>query len=71
MTWLGFELDEEVNKGRIQPLLVIAVAVVYRAVGFTLKREIVVGCCIYQTRGVDDFQVFEEWHYDCDLERSD
>jgi len=71
MTWPGFELNEEVNKGRIQHLLVIAVAVVYRAVGFTLKREIVVGCHVYQTGGLDDFQIFEEWHYDCDLERSD
>jgi len=71
MTWPGFELDEEVNKGRIQPLLMIAVAVIYRAVRFTLKREIIVGCRVYQTRGVDDFQVFEEWCYDCDLERSD
>lgn len=56
---LSFELNEEVKKGRIQSLLVTAAAVVYRAVGFTVIREIIVGGHVCHTGRVDDFQFLE------------
>jgi hypothetical protein len=67
---LGFELDKEVNKSRIEPLLVIAIALIYRAVRLTDKREIVVGGRVFQTGRVDDFQVLEVWRNDVDLDIS-
>ena len=70
MIQLGFELDEEVDESRIEPLLVIAVALVYRAVGLTAKREIILRGYVYQTGRVDESQILEVWQNDFDLERS-